>query len=171
MEELLNTLSFEEIKKDCFNLLDFLSGPSQPIESKQCACHIYVILSNYMTYNEFIESFITNIRNLCDDFNWQIRKAMCQSMKDIILKYKDTPTASILFSEELIVLLSDTDEEVRLAALHTFYGVFGIYINSPLRGNIVSIIWKTIQAYNDRQLLIILQSIGLIAIDVIIINR
>lgn len=159
-KELINTIEFERIKKECFRVVDFLSGASQPIESKTCACEIYSILCNKVLDSEFDAAFTGNIKTLCNDFNWQIRKAMCLSLKEIINSYKVGEYGKQLFSL-LISCLNDTDEEARVCSLHSFLSRVDIYYaNQQLNKEIVAIVKKALSIQGRKQAYVISRNIG-----------
>jgi hypothetical protein len=158
--ELVNTVEFEKIKRECFRVVDFLSGASQPIESKTCACEIYSILSSKVVGSEFDEAFTGNIKLLCNDFNWQIRKAMCLSLKEIINSYKACEYGKQLFAL-LISCLNDTEEEARVCSLHSFLSRIDIYYsNSQLHKEILAIIKKSLSTAGRKQAYVISRNIG-----------
>jgi hypothetical protein len=119
LSDLLQAIQFTTVKKECSNLVILLSEISQPLESKMCAAQIFGYLCNSMASSEYDLLFANSIRQLCHDYNWQVRKAMCDSLSKIILAYKDTD-----FSKELV---ADYEEEVRCSSINSFLLCFGVY--------------------------------------------
>jgi hypothetical protein len=125
--EALKAINFNNIKKECINLVLLLSEMSQPLESKMCAAKLYEYLCNVMPTKDY-EAFIQNIRNLSHDFNWQVRKSMCESLVHIIDVYKDTDLGKDFFLEEIFDLVIDYEEEVRCTGVITFLTCFGYFM-------------------------------------------
>ena len=127
LSDLLQAIQFTTVKKECSNLVILLSEISQPLESKMCAAQIFGYLCNSMAPSEYDLLFANSIRQLCHDYNWQVRKAMCDSLSKIILAYKETDFSKELFLDEVIDLVADYEEEVRCSSINSFLLCFGVY--------------------------------------------
>lgn len=130
LSDLLQAIQFTTVKKECSNLVILLSEISQPLESKICAAQIFGYLCNSMAAAEYDTLFANCIRQLCHDYNWQVRKAMCDSLSKIIMAYKDTEFGKELFLEEVIDLVGDYEEEVRCSSINSFLLCFGWFTAS-----------------------------------------
>jgi len=165
-EDILKSVQFASIKKECSSLVILLSEISQPLESKICAARIYSYLSYVIPDKEYESLFLPSIRNLCHDFNWQVRKTMCDSMSQIIKQYKDADCGKELFSEEVLDLATDYEEDVRCSCLVSFLNVFG-YVMQQYSSQICTVIKGIFTKMTEKVALCIVERIGLFFMGVL----
>ena len=159
--DMLQLIQFDSIKKECTNLAILLSEASQPLESKMCAAMVFGYLSNVMPFKEYEIQFLSCIRSLCHDFNWQVRKMMCESLNMIITSYRCSEAGKELFVEEILNLVFDYEEEVRGSSIITFISCFKYFMSTHSK-QIYTVVKSIFQKMTDKIALPFSERIGVL---------
>lgn len=84
-EILIDEMDFEEnYKADAFDLIKALSDITQPLKARCGAVHILSHLCRKVETNEFEKQLVPRVSNMSKDYNWEVRKAMVESLPSIL---------------------------------------------------------------------------------------
>jgi hypothetical protein len=115
-DNLVNILTPNVLNKDCVELAIRLGDISQPLSSRIASAHLIGSLSRQVDKKEFVSKLIPKAKRLCQDFNWEARKAVCLNLEKMS-KGLSKQECDEYFYDEIFELLDDEEVEVKVSAI------------------------------------------------------
>ena len=85
--------------------------------------------NSLLSANTFNNSILGIVKNICQDFNWEVRKEICGQLP-FIAKYMGPRQAWEHIFPELIGLLDDEEREVVTTAIQAFSALVEEYVGT-----------------------------------------
>ncbi len=118
------------------NKITFKGDISQPIVSRVISAKMFGSLCTIMKPKDFISQILPKARNLCQDFNWEVRNIMCTNMELICQKLGSQNSSEFFFEEvkgffkkKIGELLDDEEIEVKSSAIQLFVNTIHIFVD------------------------------------------
>jgi len=106
--------------------------------------------NSLLTVATFNTNILQIVKNICQDFNWEVRKEMCGQLP-FVGKYLGSSASYEHLYPELVELLDDEEREVVTTAIQAFGELAEHYLSSDLATNNITNL-DTVRADLNTQL-------------------
>ncbi|CDW91821.1 serine threonine-protein phosphatase 4 regulatory subunit 4-like [Stylonychia lemnae] len=112
----------DKFERDCLELVNKMGDQPSPFQVKISVPFFLAQLAKNQSIRQkdtYTSRCLSKIKNMCQDFNWEIRKEMCLNLTKIS-KYLGHQLVTQIILPELIELLNDEEVEVFHQAIQTY---------------------------------------------------
>ena len=135
--EIMNSLPEEQLQTSVFPLAQQLCQLTEPLGNRKVSVYIIGHLATVVSKEFYMGKVLKYAKSLCQDFNYEIRMIMCKYIDTVCrVLCKDYPNLSTEFFDEVLELLDDEENLVRVEAIFAFTSILDLVnkeiVNGPL---------------------------------------
>lgn len=163
-KQIIELVPMVRIQGDCISLINSLTDHSERVLSRKVGAMIICSLVNAVTYSEYMKTYLTYLRKLAEDINWEVRQVIAQKIPLICEKLGQESIKSIY--EILCKLLEDKQQEVFIDAGKSLGLILGQSHGLSVFDNEIQKLKFVLAVPNSELLKVITQNIGRILVGI-----